>query len=301
MLKDYLNAEERKDILSIGFLLDIVATVKEQWGATTTITKEEQKNLRTSYTFLHKFYEALIGRMSNKEIEALSKRQSSCEMFILDAHTKRKIYGSLADNQKDIKMNVDEFFDFCEQIQDIRCRNCQEKPGECDLYEVLDTNCVADAGEDLPTCRYAYTGKTERAMSETQKLKDRIKGIDKENRSVKKDLEESKKEIKELEFAVKLASKSMLEIDDLKNQRDTREQMYQKKAKEQEERWDAYTKGIMDKYIDMNKTIEEQENKFKFMQGTAESAKYGARVERRKVLDLEEQIKNISIIIQGKK
>ena len=301
MLKDYLNAEERKDVLSIGFLLDIVATVKEQWGATTSITKEEQKNLRASYTFLHKFYEALISRMSRKEIEALSKRQASCEMFILDAHTKRKIYGSLADNQKDIKMNVDEFFDFCEQIQDIRCRNCQEKPGECDLYEVLDSNCVADAGEDLPTCRYAYTGETERANSETQKLKDGIKGIDKENRSVKKDLEASKEEIKELEFAVKLSAKSLLEIDDLKNQMINQEQMYQKKAKEQQERCDAEIKYSRDQHIAAESKLIDQDIKHKNIVATAESAKYGARVERRKVLDLEDKIRNISMIIQSKK
>lgn len=297
MLKDYFNNEERKDFLIAGMLLDTMEKMKNEWQERGNLSKEEGKNLKTAFTFYTKFYNNVLSRLNQNEIKALCKRQQGQEILILDDHMKRKMMGKLKEGETEIRMNIEEFLDLCEQIMDVRCRNCTSSGDKCDLYSVLDTNSISEpTGMEYKEakCKYAYEGDTKKELSNIQKLKEAVREYQKLKNSLREALKVSENKVNELKCSkeqdLKKYTKDTIE---LKQQLKKAEESSILKTQEKQKAFDIKIQEHEDYKIKVEKQMEHLRIRLAEQTRIAAEEKNKARNERRKIIEVEQQIEGV--------
>lgn len=169
--KDYLSAQEINDLMILGTLLDTTAAIigvgnytnptsqkiRKSWKDRNFLTKDEHRFLKTAETNMTKFYESVIYRLNPEEVKKIYKRSANFNFRILDEFTLKKINRDYSDRMKMAGVPREMFENWCEEILQVKCKNCTEHWNNCKLHEVFDDNLVPESGWCLDNCKYAYT------------------------------------------------------------------------------------------------------------------------------------------------
>lgn len=168
-MQDYLNSEMRNQMMVIGSVIKMMELVNEgkksapkfvdmaeSWSKRGAITREERKNLKTAATLLKKFWNSVYDRMGKKEQEMLSKKLTKYDFRLIDDYTLQKLYRDMQDKLKYAIIPREDFYDWCSEIMEVKCKNCTCDWKECKLHDIFDDNFIPESTWGLPNCRYAY-------------------------------------------------------------------------------------------------------------------------------------------------
>lgn len=149
----------------------------EDWRERDFLTKEEGKNIKTAHTYLLKFINSVLGRISDKEKSVILKQMAKFDFKIVDDYTLQKLFRDMSDRMQNAAVPRREFEDWCCEIMECNCKNCYKHWDGCQLYKVFEDNFVPDGGYDLENCKYSYSDLKEVAQNESTNSK----GTNREN------------------------------------------------------------------------------------------------------------------------
>lgn len=167
-MKDYLNTQERNQLMVFMSLLQLmegrrngfdavkIGTMMEEWSKRNNMTKEEHKYLKTSNTYLKKFITSVRDRLSKKEKDVLEKKLAKFDFRLVDDFTLSQVHRDMSDKMVNAILPRQQFYDWCKNIMEVKCNGCTKDWKECDLHEVFDDNFIPESGFDCSNCRYAY-------------------------------------------------------------------------------------------------------------------------------------------------
>ncbi|MCX8074160.1 MAG: DUF5651 domain-containing protein [Clostridia bacterium] len=168
-MQDYLNSEMRNQMMVIGSVIKMMEFVNEgtsstpkfedmaeSWSKRGVITREERKNLKTAATLLKKFWNSVYDRMGKKEQEMLTKKLLKYDFRLIDDFTLQKVYRDMKDSLKYATMPREDFYTWCEEIMEVKCKNCTCDWKSYKLHDLFDDNFTPESTWKLPNCRYAY-------------------------------------------------------------------------------------------------------------------------------------------------
>lgn len=164
IVKKYLSQQELNNFLLVGVLLDTAATVRKEWMERGNLTKEEHKFLKTAETNMTKFYENVMNRLDNSELEKIAKKSAKFTFRILDDYTLNKLNRDTIDKMKNAAVPREQFESWCSEIMEVHCRGCTKNQEGCELNTIFEDNFVPESTWSLENCRYAY--------NERDKIKD---------------------------------------------------------------------------------------------------------------------------------
>ncbi|AYE35281.1 DUF5651 domain-containing protein [Clostridium septicum] len=155
-MKDYLNNEERKNIITILHLMTSGVILLEG----NTLTKDEKANLKRGFTFTKKAIENIKNRLNKNALNALDKDAKKSRVLL-------DIYGATREyerrKQSDINAAYEENRDYYKLVELIlfyNCKNCSEKCNECEIYKEFEERCIPEfeGAEKMGYCKYSYKG-----------------------------------------------------------------------------------------------------------------------------------------------
>ncbi|MCR3760398.1 hypothetical protein KYB31_15580 [Clostridium felsineum] len=166
-MKDYLNADEKNQLMVFMSILQVmdgnrgingpkIVSVLEDWSKRKNLTKEEHKNLKYANTYLSKFCESVYNRLNDKEQKQLDKRLKKFDFRLVDDYTLQKVYRDMSDRMQNAVVPREQFNNWCEEIMERNCNECNKDWKECRLHEVFENNFVPESSWGLDNCRYAY-------------------------------------------------------------------------------------------------------------------------------------------------
>lgn len=166
-MKDYLSAEERNQMMVFMVILEMFKgnrgitgpsfkNILDDWSSRNNLSKDEHKNLKLAQTYLKKFCESVLNRMNVKEKNAIAKRLEKFDFRLVDDYTLKKVYRGIQDKMVNAVIPREQFNNWCCEIMDVRCKNCNKNWKECELHEVFDNNFIPESTWRLENCRYAY-------------------------------------------------------------------------------------------------------------------------------------------------
>jgi hypothetical protein len=166
-MKDYLNNEERNQIMVIMAVLQMVTGEKKMlgvdkkdmlkdWSSRNNLTKEEHKSLKFAQTYLKKFCESIYKRMGKQEQEALSKKIARFDFRLVDDYTLQKVCRDLQNRLKNAVVPREQFGNWCRDIMEVHCKGCTKHYPECELHTYFENNFIPESTWGLENCRYAY-------------------------------------------------------------------------------------------------------------------------------------------------
>lgn len=171
-MKDYLNAVEKNQVMVLMSILDVmdgnrnggidgpkIASMLEDWNKRGNMTKEEHKALKSANTYLKKFTNSVMERLSEKEKAGLKKRLRKFDFRLVDDYTLEKIYRDMSEKMVNAVVPRENFNKWCEEIMECNCRNCTKDWKECELHHVFEENFVPESSWNKDNCRYAYEKK----------------------------------------------------------------------------------------------------------------------------------------------
>lgn len=175
-MKDYLNAEEKNQIMVLMSILQVmngnrnlgkenpakIETMIESWNNRKNLTKEEQKDLKMSNTYLNKFCKSVLDRLDPKEKELLDKRLIKFDFRLVDDFTLKRVYRDINDKMVNAVIPREQFYKWCEEIIDINCKGCNKCWKDCELHTIFEDNFVPESTWNLENCRYAYQEDTKK-------------------------------------------------------------------------------------------------------------------------------------------
>lgn len=156
-MKDYLNKDERVELLFLKKYLDSCEKLIESWGKRGNLTKEESKALKTALTWGLKGFNSIVGRQSPQTLKTFrnSIKESYVNIqdkFAIDMYRK-KLSSDLNDCYE---MNKD-YFTLVEFILAVNCNGCTKDHKDCVFAEEFEAHCLPEpTGYDLGNCKYAY-------------------------------------------------------------------------------------------------------------------------------------------------
>lgn len=169
-MRDYLNSLEKNQfmvLISILQLLDgtrnntgneslKLGSMKEEWKKRDNLTKDEHKHLKTAETFLKKFVGSVYDRLSPKEQQIIDKKILKFDFKLVDDFTLKQVMRDVKDKMNNAVMPRQQFYDWCVDIMEVKCKGCTKEWKTCGLHQVFDNNFVPESGFDCKNCKYAY-------------------------------------------------------------------------------------------------------------------------------------------------
>ncbi|WP_057979457.1 DUF5651 domain-containing protein [Caloramator mitchellensis] len=175
--RDYLQPDEMNDFLILATIWGLLEKIIDLWDKRQMISKEEKKNLKLAKTYIGKFYGMKVNELSRKTAKKVAEYLQKNEVVIIQTEDKEKMR---EETQKFIEIEREDFYNWCEQIIDINCKNCRKNHQECKLYDLLDKYEVPDSSFEKRNCRYAYDEinieRDEKKIKEYKEFKKRRKG-----------------------------------------------------------------------------------------------------------------------------
>lgn len=171
-MKDYLNQSETNDFMCIGYLLDTAGSilgierssknpmsiekVRAGWADRGNLTKEEHKSLKMAETYLSKFYTSVLARMSRNEAAKVYKRLTRYTVKFMDEFTLNLLNVQLGREFEVVKIEREQYQQWCEEIMNVNCKNCTKHHDECKLCSLFENTLIPESQWNLDNCRYAY-------------------------------------------------------------------------------------------------------------------------------------------------
>lgn len=159
-MKDYLNKNERVQLLFFKKYIDTIEEILKEWSKKNNLTKEETKELKTARTWGLKAYESICVRLNDSAAKTFSNSIKEAYIHVQDKYAveiyKRKIKSNLNDCYEENK----EYYRLVELLMYYNCRNCQKHCELCEIYKEFEEHCIPEpTGYDNGKCRYAYEDK----------------------------------------------------------------------------------------------------------------------------------------------
>ena len=155
--RDYLGKEEKQDFILLGNAMGIMQKVIDEWDKRKFLSITERKYLKTSLTWLIKWYNEVNLRLNEKESCNLIKTFKTLEIFILDKFKFEEMKKKYTVNH--VVLDREEFYDWGEQIMHCSCRGCTKDRNKCRLYNVFYENDMPEVPREKEyqnNCPYAY-------------------------------------------------------------------------------------------------------------------------------------------------
>ncbi len=166
-MKDYLNAEERNQLMVFMSILQMFSgnrgitsapgkNIVEDWTSRNNMAKDEQRSIKMAQTYLKKFCESVQDRMHPREQEQITKKLEKFDFRLIDDFTLQKVYRDMKDRLVNAVVPREQFCTWCNEIMYQNCDGCTKHFSECELHEVFEDNFVPESSWGLENCRYAY-------------------------------------------------------------------------------------------------------------------------------------------------
>jgi len=168
-VRDYLNATEKTQFMVLQSIVQMmdglrnagvdgpkVSSMLEDWSKRGNMTKDEHKNLKTAETYMRKFLASVYGRLSQKEQDVIKKKLVKFDFKLVDDYTFKQINRDINDKITNATMKRQQFYDWCEEIMNVKCNGCTKDWNECRLHGVFEDNFVPESGFNCKSCKYAY-------------------------------------------------------------------------------------------------------------------------------------------------
>ena len=156
-LKDYFNAQEVNDFMTLKFVGYMAGKVMKEWGDRGNLTKEETTQLKYVSTYAEKFFNSVGSRLDVKEKTKIAKRLSKFDFRIVDEYMMNKVDRDMTDKLQYAVMPREQFDTFCGEIMDVRCSGCDKPWQDCELHDVFENNLAPEpTGYEKVNCRFAY-------------------------------------------------------------------------------------------------------------------------------------------------
>ena len=153
-MKDYLNSEERKQVISILHMLNEGLFLIQG----KTLTKEELANIKRGFTFTKKAIESLKERLNQTAKDMLLKDIKKSKVYL-------DIYNATEDYARKKKSDIDaayeenrDYYKLVELMFYYNCRNCKRHCTECEIYKEFEEHHIPefDGVKNSGNCRYSY-------------------------------------------------------------------------------------------------------------------------------------------------
>jgi len=153
-MKDYLNSDERKQVISALHLITNSILLLEGNALSST----EKGNLKRGFTFTKKAIESIRERLNPSAQKSLAKDAKSSRVYL-------DIYRATEEYSKKKKSDIDaayeenkDYYKLVELIFYYQCSNCARKCTDCDIYKEFEERCIPEFSglECFGECRYSY-------------------------------------------------------------------------------------------------------------------------------------------------
>lgn len=135
-----------------------VVPMWDEWIEKGIITKDQKKNMKTGFTFLRKFLDDVFSNnLDVKTKTVISKKSVNWSFRLMDDYTIQKIY-TMLNNQQEVHMSTDQFYDLIEAKMHVSCKGCTKNRCECDFHTFLEDRFVPPMNTEVEceNCEYAY-------------------------------------------------------------------------------------------------------------------------------------------------
>lgn len=155
--KNYLNSAECLDFMMLSSLMAHLDQMVDNWCARQVVSSDESRSLKMANTYVKKFLSSLLGRLDNKEKEKIDRKMKTNTVRLYDRYTIDKLNRESENTLKNTVVDRELFDKFCEEIMDVRCRNCNKEWVDCELHTLFEENLIPEpTGYDCKNCRYAF-------------------------------------------------------------------------------------------------------------------------------------------------
>lgn len=156
--KDYLTSNEQLEVMILIALKDVIGKMVTSWSERKAFYDDESKNLKTSFTYLGKFLDSIYSRLDDKELERLNRKLSMNAVRLYDNYEIEKKENKIKNVYSKFTLTSSEWYEFCEEIMNVRCKDCENCWQNCNLYKLLDENNAPEpTGFSNVKCKYFYT------------------------------------------------------------------------------------------------------------------------------------------------
>lgn len=157
-MKDYLNKDERVQLLFLKKYIDQAEMIVKEWGGRDNLTKEERKSLKMAKTWGLKTFESICKRLNKTASKTFYNSITSAYINIQDRYAinmyKKKMKSDL---DKCYEENRD-YYALVELLMHYNCRDCTKHCRECEIYKEFEEHCIPEPTDhNNGKCRYYYT------------------------------------------------------------------------------------------------------------------------------------------------
>ena len=157
-MKDYLNKNERVQLLFLKKYIDQVEMIVEEWGERDNLTKEESKGLKMAKTWGLKALNSICKRLNKTASKTFYNSIKSAYINIQDRYAvnmyKKKMKSELHECYEENR----DYYALVELLMHYNCRDCTKHCRECEIYKEFEEHCIPEpTGHDNGKCRYYYT------------------------------------------------------------------------------------------------------------------------------------------------
>lgn len=173
---DYLNKQQVQDVMLLFCVHDTIDKIVKTWTEHGNLTKEEQRAIKTSNTWNHKFLDSLQSRLSDKEKKKLVKRYSDYYLQIMDQWLLKKFTDEMNEKAQVVRMERELFESFAYETCTVKCIDCNKSLNDCNWHDVLYENMMEYANQK-PNCPYAVISEeVKKRLEEKKRAKEEKKG-----------------------------------------------------------------------------------------------------------------------------
>lgn len=168
-MRDYLNSLEKNQFMVLLSVVQLfegkrntgidgpkMNTMLEEWSKKDNLTKDEHRSLKTANTYLSKFLNSVYERLSPKEQKVVEKKLAKYDFRLVDDFTLQKVNRDITNRMVNAVVPRQQFYDWCEEIMEAKCKNCNKDWNTCNLNQVFEDNFVPESSYSLKNCKFAY-------------------------------------------------------------------------------------------------------------------------------------------------
>ena len=153
-MKDYLNSEERKEVMTILHLISEGQYLIDG----NTLTNAEKGDIRRGFSFTKKAIESLKNRLNEDAKKSLSKDARKSRVY-LDVCSATEEYARKKRSEIDAAYEENkDYYRLVELILYYNCKNCKKHCTECEIYKEFEEHRIPEfsGAKNTGNCRYSY-------------------------------------------------------------------------------------------------------------------------------------------------
>lgn len=159
MPKTYLSVHEKGDAVRLLAYNDGLEETLQRWQKQPNQDKKLITYIRYAHTYLNKLCHAIFEPLDDKELKKIlsyAKKVAVATMYTAEA---KKEYEDMMRMDSVMPIDMDDFYDICEQAVEVCNKSCQKGKDEqrkCHLREILMRHDVKVADDHAPEGKCPY-------------------------------------------------------------------------------------------------------------------------------------------------